>query len=130
MERCQNLLFFLVKSFLGNFYRHLATFYWSHWSPHSFGSVPKKKEEERDSLASLSFMFSPLNISWSFYFQNENRTTLHRTTDYWRILTIPKLEFCNLIFGSWVQAAEGSYLFVGGVQYYQIDRLLVQYFAI
>ena len=21
----------LVKSFLGNFYRHLATFYWSHW---------------------------------------------------------------------------------------------------
>ena len=25
-------LIFLVKSFLGNFYRHLATFYWSHWS--------------------------------------------------------------------------------------------------
>ena len=22
---------FLLKSFLGNFYRHLATFYWSHW---------------------------------------------------------------------------------------------------
>ena len=22
---------FLVKSFLGNFYRHLTTFYWSHW---------------------------------------------------------------------------------------------------
>ena len=22
---------FQVKSFLGNFYRHLATFYWSHW---------------------------------------------------------------------------------------------------
>ena len=22
---------FLVKTFLGNFYRHLATFYWSHW---------------------------------------------------------------------------------------------------
>ena len=22
---------FLVESFLGNFYRHLATFYWSHW---------------------------------------------------------------------------------------------------
>ena len=22
---------FLVKSVLGNFYRHLATFYWSHW---------------------------------------------------------------------------------------------------
>ena len=22
---------FLVKSFFGNFYRHLATFYWSHW---------------------------------------------------------------------------------------------------
>ena len=26
---------FLVKSFLGNFYRHLAIFYWSHWfEPH------------------------------------------------------------------------------------------------
>ena len=24
-------LIFLVKSFLGNFYRHLATVYWSHW---------------------------------------------------------------------------------------------------
>ena len=24
-------LIFLAKSFLGNFYRHLATFYWSHW---------------------------------------------------------------------------------------------------
>ena len=24
-------LIFLVKSFLGNFYRYLATFYWSHW---------------------------------------------------------------------------------------------------
>ena len=23
---------FLVKSFLGNFYRHLANFYWSHWT--------------------------------------------------------------------------------------------------
>ena len=22
---------FLVESFLGNFYGHLATFYWSHW---------------------------------------------------------------------------------------------------
>ena len=26
-------LIFLVKSFLGNFYRHWATFYWSHWFP-------------------------------------------------------------------------------------------------
>ena len=25
-------LIFLVKSFLGNFYRHLVSFYWSHWS--------------------------------------------------------------------------------------------------
>ena len=24
-------LIFLVKSFLGNFYKHLAIFYWSHW---------------------------------------------------------------------------------------------------
>ena len=27
---CKGLKFFLVKSFLGNFYRPLATFYWSH----------------------------------------------------------------------------------------------------
>ena len=25
-----------MKSFLGNFYRHLATFYWSHWLSHLF----------------------------------------------------------------------------------------------
>ena len=24
-------IIFLVKSFLGNFYRHLAIFFWSHW---------------------------------------------------------------------------------------------------
>ena len=31
LYRCQNISFFLVKSFLGNFDdRHLATFYWSH----------------------------------------------------------------------------------------------------
>ena len=29
---CQNRSFFLVKSFLGNFYRHLVIFFWSHWS--------------------------------------------------------------------------------------------------
>ena len=33
---CQNISFFLVKSFLGNFYRHLATFHWSHWSRAKF----------------------------------------------------------------------------------------------
>ena len=31
-------LIFLVKSFLGNFYRHLATFYKSHW--HCSGTIP------------------------------------------------------------------------------------------
>ena len=30
---------FLVKSFLGNFYRHLATFYWSHWHRPNFRSA-------------------------------------------------------------------------------------------
>ena len=30
---------FLVKSFLDNFYRHLATFFWSHWSLLSFSLV-------------------------------------------------------------------------------------------
>ena len=32
LQRCQNLSFFLVKSVLGNFYRHLAIFFWSHCS--------------------------------------------------------------------------------------------------
>ena len=27
-------LIFLVKLFLGYFYKHLATFYWSHWTSH------------------------------------------------------------------------------------------------
>ena len=30
LKRCQNLIF-LVKSFMGKFYWHLATFFWSHW---------------------------------------------------------------------------------------------------
>ena len=29
-------IIFLVKSFLGNFYRHLAIFYWSHCSEQSY----------------------------------------------------------------------------------------------
>ena len=31
--------FFLVKSFLGNFYTHLAIFFWSHWIGHPLPSV-------------------------------------------------------------------------------------------
>ena len=31
-----NSLIFLVKSFLGNYYRHLAIFFWSHWSAARF----------------------------------------------------------------------------------------------
>ena len=30
LQRCQNFSFFLVESFLEDFYRHLATFYWLH----------------------------------------------------------------------------------------------------
>ena len=29
----------LEKSFLGNFYRHLAIFYWSHWLPNDYGNL-------------------------------------------------------------------------------------------
>ena len=39
---CPNLpksLIFLVKSFLGNFYRHLAIFFWSHWLTLTFQMV-------------------------------------------------------------------------------------------
>ena len=28
-----------MKSFLGDFYRHLATFYWSHWATQNFSSL-------------------------------------------------------------------------------------------
>ena len=31
---------FLVKSFLGHFYRHLAIFYWSHWWGGKSSKVP------------------------------------------------------------------------------------------
>ena len=30
-QKVSKSIIFLVKSFLGNFYRHLATFFWSHW---------------------------------------------------------------------------------------------------
>ena len=30
--KCVKIFHFLVQSFLGRFYRHLATIYWSHWS--------------------------------------------------------------------------------------------------
>ena len=36
-------LIFLVKSFLGNFYRHLATFYWSHWSEPENVNILRKR---------------------------------------------------------------------------------------
>ena len=36
LEKVSKSFFFLVKSFLGNFYRHLATFYQSHWQPAMF----------------------------------------------------------------------------------------------
>ena len=32
IEKMSKSFIFQVKSFLGNFYRHLATFNWSHWS--------------------------------------------------------------------------------------------------
>ena len=32
-EKVSKYVIFIVKTFLGNFYRHLATFYWSHCSP-------------------------------------------------------------------------------------------------
>ena len=32
-------IIFLVKSFLGNFYRHLAIFIWSHWLAFSFENL-------------------------------------------------------------------------------------------
>ena len=31
LEKVSKSLIFLVKSFFGKFYRHLAIFYWSHW---------------------------------------------------------------------------------------------------
>ena len=34
---------FLVQSFLGNFYSHLATFYWSHWSWSSLVEGPNSQ---------------------------------------------------------------------------------------
>ena len=36
-------LILLVKSFLGNFYRHLATFYWSHWFWDLLAFVPLRR---------------------------------------------------------------------------------------
>ena len=47
-------LIFLVKSFLGNFYRHLATFYWSHCSLES-----TKARARTVSIFSVQFFVFP-----------------------------------------------------------------------
>ena len=51
-EKVSNYIIFVVKSFLGNFYRHLATFYWSHWFP----------------SIKLSFTFNILLLPHFFFF--------------------------------------------------------------
>ena len=40
---CQNRSFFLVKSFLGNSYRHLAIFFWSHCPLYTILDDPKSE---------------------------------------------------------------------------------------
>ena len=44
-------LILLAKSFLGNFYRHLVTFHWSHWSLFNFSLFLRSDHE----LALLTF---------------------------------------------------------------------------
>ena len=50
-------IFFLVKPFLGNFYRHLAIFFWSHWS----------------SLSPFTFSFFFVLIFSTFVKQNQQK---------------------------------------------------------
>ena len=37
-------IIFLVKSFLGNFYRHLAIFFWSHWAWAWLATMQRQKQ--------------------------------------------------------------------------------------
>ena len=53
-------LIFLVKTFLGNFYRHLATFCWSHW-PHSNNTNDKIKQfcTKLEGLQNIGYQSEP-----------------------------------------------------------------------
>ena len=57
-------IIFLLKSFLGNFYRHLANFFWSHCPPHT---MPIYIMTHSHSLSlSLSFRYTTVNLFYSF----------------------------------------------------------------
>ena len=53
---------FLMKSFLGNFYRHLAIFFWSHWSKLQTSSIYLPITFLRKNLSLWFFYFSPFQI--------------------------------------------------------------------
>ena len=65
-------LIFLVRSFLGNFYRHLATIYWSHWT-HNITILSSKRQYF--GVTSLFFVKTSL-----FCRQNVIIVTLKRTS--------------------------------------------------
>ena len=57
-------LIFLVKSFLGNFYRHLAIFYWSHWHHRKWENNDFKSERERRTIHRFLTLEVANALSW------------------------------------------------------------------
>ena len=49
---------FLVKSFFGNFYRHLAIFFWSHWM--CVGACKSMRDKQSVSIVNTNSLFRKL----------------------------------------------------------------------
>ena len=66
----------LLKSFLGNFYRRLATFYWSHWKQ-------ERAVEELFSPFSKEMMLLPFNYKLLMFEMSQIKSKEHIfTADY------------------------------------------------
>ena len=95
-------IIFLVKSFLGNFYRHLATFYWSHWQSVNLGSYGLKVDKyeryassffcsEKGSRSSSGRSSSSNDIKWLFYLFNIFLRSTLRTMLAWSLTLCSKM---------------------------------------
>ena len=69
---------FLLKSFLGNFYRHLAIFFWSHWSKTKKKKMLLLDSFQLDSLHNLGLYYGNIYLgTFYFLFQQTNDEKLY-----------------------------------------------------
>ena len=93
-------LIFLLKSFLGNFYRHLAIFFWSHWmvQQNSFASKDISRRQKNEvPIIKRRRRWRSYKRSW-FPIQNVAQTSL-----------LNKWRYCQETIGS----VEGALVYWG-----------------